>query len=191
MPLQALKSYLSSQPSGPLAEEEEVEALLVCAWDELDGSADGGMERYKLRGRIESLTWNPPTLSFQIERHGGTANGSVYAEMQQWEIDCEKGIANYDKFKSRRRQVAAKSSPLKVEPIAKEIANIIRCGKTDDRLKWLSSSEAKVLISEIIPNNCCQQTLSGRRKRFYAALQLEVAAAGWSKRANSPVFEAR
>lgn len=189
MPFQTMKSYLNSKQPGPLDDEERVETLLVDAWDELDGSADGGMESYKLRGRMESLTWNPPILSFQIERHGGTANGSVYAEMQQWEIECEKGIANYDKFKSHRRQVAAKSSPLKVEPIAKEIGNIIRCGKTDDRLKWLSSSEAKVLISEIIPNNCCQQTLSGRRKRFYAALQREVAAAGWSKRANSPVFE--
>jgi hypothetical protein len=189
MPLQAMKSYLNSKPPGPLDDEERVETLLVDAWDELEGSADGGMESYKLNGRMESLTWNPPTLSFQIERHGGTVNGSVYAEMQQWEIDCDRGIANYDRFKSHRRQVASKIPPLKVDPIAQEIANIIKSGIANDRLKWLSQTEAKVLISEIIPNNCCQQTLSGRRKRFYVALQREVAAAGWSKRVNSPVFE--
>jgi hypothetical protein len=191
MPLQAIKSYLNSKPPGPLDDEERVETLLVSAWNELDGSADGGMESYKLNGRMESLTWNPPTLSFQIERHGATVNGSVYAEMQQWDVDCEKGVANYDKFNSRRRQVAAKNRPLKVAPIAKEIADVIRRGVVDDRVKWLSSSEAKVLISEVIPDGGAQQTVSGRRKRFYTALQHELAETGWTKRANSPVFETK
>src|ERR1700758_537579 len=150
MPLLALKSYLDSLQPGPL-EKEPLEPLLVSAWDELEGSADGGMESYKLKGRMETIAWHPPILSFQIERHGGTVNGSVYAEMQQWEVDCEKGVANYDKFNSRRRQVAAKNRPLKVAPIAKEIADVIRRGVADDRVKWLSSSEAKVLIAEVIP----------------------------------------
>ena len=188
-------SESSSQPYGKngLARrhtnEEQLETLLVCAWDELDNSADGGMESYKLKGRMENVAWNPPILSFQIERHGGTVNGSVFAEMQQWDVDCEKGVANYDKFNSRRRQVAAKDRPLKVAPIAKEIADVIRRGVADDRVKWLSSSEAKVLISEVIPDGGAQQTVSGRRKRFYTALQHELAETSWTKRANSPVFE--
>jgi hypothetical protein len=189
MPLDALKSYLRSQLPGLLAEEDQIEPLLVSAWDELEGSADGGMESYKLKSRMEKIAWNPPILSFQIERHGGTVNGSVYAEMQQWDVDCEKGVANYDKFSSHRRQVAAKSPPLKVAPIAKEIADVIRRGVADDRVKWLSSSEAKVLISEVIPDWAAKQTVSGRRKRFYNALQHELAETSWTKRANSPVFE--
>jgi hypothetical protein len=189
MPLEALRSYLGSQPPGALAEEEQLETLLVSAWDQLEGSADGGMESYKLKGRIEIPAWSPPILSFQIERHGGTVNGSVYAEMQQWEVDCDKGIANYDRFNSRRRQVAPKSRPLKVAPIAKEIADFIRRGVPDGRLKWLSSSEAKVLITEVIPGWGAQQTVSGRRRRFYTALQHELAETGWTKRANSAVFE--
>jgi hypothetical protein len=189
MSLVVLKSYLNSQRPGPLAKDEQLETLLVGAWDKLDGSADGGMESYKLKGRMENVAWNPPILSFQIERHGGTVNGSIYAEMQQWDVDCEKGVANYDKFNSRRRQVAAKDRPLKVAPIAKEIADVIRGGIADDRVKWLSSSEAKVLISEVIPGGGPQQTVSGRRKRFYTALQHELAETGWTKRANSPVFE--
>ena len=187
--LEALKSYLNSQPPGPLAEEEQLETLLVSAWNELDGSADGGMESYKLKGRIESPTWNPPTLHFQIERHGGTVNGSVYAEMQQWEVDCEKSFAIYDKFKSHRRQVALKNSPLKVGPIATEIAGIIRSGMVPARVKWISETEVKVVIAEVIRADCCNQTLRGRRKRFYAALELELAETGWTKRPNSSVFE--
>ena len=133
MPVEALKSYLSSQPPGPLAGKEQLESLLLNAWDHLEGSADGGMQSGKLKNRIEQATWNSPILCFQIERHGATVNGSVYAEMQQWEIDCEKGIANYDRFNSRRRQVADKQRPLKVAPIAKEIANVIRSGSADSR----------------------------------------------------------
>jgi len=189
MPLHALMSYLRRQPPGPLADKDQIEQLLISAWDELPGSADGGMESYKLKGRMENVAWNSPILSFRIERHGGTVNGSVYAEMQQWEVDCEKGFANYDKFNSRRRQVAAKSRPLKVVPIAKEIANVVLRGAEDDRLKWLSSTEVKVLISEVISGAGAQQTVSGRRKRFYAALENELAETGWAKRANSPVFE--
>ena len=71
----------------------------------------------------------------------------------------------------------------------KETDYFITSGIAHDRLKWISPTEAKVLITEIIPAHCCQQTLSGRRKRFYAALQQEVAKAGWTKRQNSPVFE--
>ena len=189
MPFAALTSFLSSRPPGSLANEEQLETLLISAWDELPGSADGGIESYKLKGRMENVAWNPPILSFQIERHGGTVNGSVYAEMQQWDVDCEKGVANYDKFNSRRRQLAAKRRPLNVAPIAKEIADIIRRGVADDRVKWLSLSEAKVLISEVIPSGDAQQTISGRRKRFYTVLQHELAETGWTKRTNSPGFE--
>lgn len=189
MPLASLRSFLNCQPPGPLANEEQLESLLVTAWGELGSSADGGMQSYKLRGRMENVAWNPPILSFRIERHGGTVNGSVYAEMQQWHVDCEKGIANYDRSNSRNRQIAPKSRPLKVAPIAKEIADIIRRGVADERVKWISSSEVKVLISEVVPDGGAQQTISGRRKRFYTALQHELAEAGWTKRANSPVFE--
>lgn len=54
------------------------------------------MEPYKLIGRMESVTWTPPILTFRIERHSGTVNGSVYAEMQCWDVDCEQMSANYN-----------------------------------------------------------------------------------------------
>ncbi len=191
MSLTALKTYLSRQPSGPPANEEQLEELLVSAWDELEGSGDGGMESRKLRGRMERLSWSPPTLSFQIERHGATVNSSVYAEVQLWEVDFEKAIARYDQHRSHRRQVAPKDRPLKVGAMAKEIAGLIKSGLADHRLKWLSPTEAKVLITDVIPGGGPQQTVSGRRKRFYVALQRELADTYWTKRANSPVFEAK
>ena len=73
--------------------------------------------------------------------------------------------------------------------MAKAIANAICRGEKDDRLKWISRTEAKVLITEVISGAGAQQTVSGRRKRFYTALQRELAETGWTKRTNLPVFE--
>ena len=44
-------------------------------WDLFGTSDDSSMEAYKLDGRTEGLSWNPPILSFDIERHGGVAKG--------------------------------------------------------------------------------------------------------------------
>ena len=147
------------------------------------------MEPYKLIGRMESVTWTPPILTFRIERHSGTVNGSVYAEMQCWDVDCEQMSANYNRSNSTQRLVGTKQRPLKVDPMAKAIANAICRGEKDDRLKWISRTEAKVLITEVISGAGAQQTVSGRRKRFYTALQRELAETGWTKRTNLPVFE--
>jgi hypothetical protein len=59
---------------GPISNTGELERLLAACWDELTGD-DGGMEAYKLLNRMEDVAWNPPLLTFVIERHGGTARG--------------------------------------------------------------------------------------------------------------------
>jgi hypothetical protein len=55
----------------------EIEVLLASCWHQLSVSDDGGMEGHKLRRRTEKLAWNQPYLTFRIERHGATVNGSV------------------------------------------------------------------------------------------------------------------
>ena len=42
MPLEALKSYLISQPAGKVKDDDHLESLLVNAWDRLDGSGAAG-----------------------------------------------------------------------------------------------------------------------------------------------------
>lgn len=61
---------------GPISDTTELERLLAAYWDELNGD-DGGMEGYKLLGRMEAVVWKP-ILSFRIERHGGTVIGSSH-----------------------------------------------------------------------------------------------------------------
>jgi hypothetical protein len=177
-----------SQPTGVIKDKAHLEQLLMPAWDDLAGSGDGGMQSYKLKNRVEKPTWNPPVLSFQIERHGATVNSSIYAELQLWEIDCEKATASYDQYSSRRRQLYPKAPALKLWPVAHEIAESIRKGAADKRLKWLSPTAAKLLISEILPDSAAE-TRAGRRKRLYAILLQELAVEGWEKRPGAPIFE--
>ena len=83
-PIYELREVLAVPP--PPA--REIEAHLAPVWDALAGD-DGGMTSRKLHGRMEVVLWNPPRLTFYIERHGATVLGSSRAEVQEWTVDLE------------------------------------------------------------------------------------------------------
>ena len=112
-------------------------------WDQLQGSRGGGMAAHKLRGRTEEMQWKPPTLSFNIERHGAMVNGSSRAEVQQWRIDLDRKIAELAAF--RRRQKLPMDKRLDVRPLAAEIAAFINAGR----------SSASSGTERVVP--CCNQ----------------------------------
>lgn len=174
--LAVLQKYMSTIPPGDIVDTARIEDLLAAAWDQLQGDC-GGMQGYKLRGRMEDVQWSPPILSFVIERHGGTVLGSGYAELQSWAVDVNSGRATLDDRPRKRWVGGPRNSPLKVAPIAAEIAELIKSGKSDPRLKWKSADEVRILIGEVIPADCPNQTLVGRRMRFKKALQ--EALDGW------------
>ena len=63
---------------GPISDPADLEPLLVAAWDELARRLRWSSEAYKLLKRgLEPVTWEPPFLTFTIERHGGLAMGCV------------------------------------------------------------------------------------------------------------------
>jgi hypothetical protein len=69
-----LQTYLSGLPSGPVANRKTLAELLESCWDLFAGSGLEAMADYKLR-RMEDPEWDPPCLSFEIERHGRTCMG--------------------------------------------------------------------------------------------------------------------
>jgi hypothetical protein len=175
--LNDLRLFLNQLPSGAIENISAVERILASCWHELT-QYDGGMEGYKLKGRMETVTWNAPLLRFAIERHGGTVMGSVYAEMQNWTVNTETAEASVER--GRRRQVEAKEKPLKVGPIADELVRMIADHQNDPRLKWNSDSRVKVVIADVIPATN-QQTTAGRRKRFWTALEQKLRPNGWTR----------
>ena len=107
-----LNRHCAALPLGPIADVPTLERLLAAAWNALTGS-EGGMEGYKLLDRMEAVVWNPPLLSFLVERHGGTVQGSTRAELQHWHVDVGRKTASLGKIGWRQLRPAAKRFPMK------------------------------------------------------------------------------
>ena len=73
----------------------QLESLLADCWDEFEGSREEGMASYKLLNRMKEVEWNPPLLTFIIERHGALVMGSTRAEKYEWALNMETKTADY------------------------------------------------------------------------------------------------
>jgi hypothetical protein len=172
-----LDDLKSIQP-GSLTNTAHLEKLVAASWDEFDGSAEEGMAGYKLHERMQDVGWNPPRLSFTIERHGGTVLGSSRAERHEWTLDVNDMTATCAKI--GYRQIRPMAPRLDVRPLAEEIVQLIMEHKVDDRLKWKDDGTVRVQIGKIIPEgSAIKPTVAGRRRRFRQAVDDLLASAGW------------
>jgi hypothetical protein len=173
-----LQSLLDDCRPGLVPDPEPIVAGLANCWDSLTGD-DEGMTAWKL-DRAEDLAWQPPALSFLIERHGGTVMGSVWAEVQRWRVDLDSGTAHCQRDYGKRL-VGIRQPRLNVIPLAEEVVGKVVAREDDPRLHWLDGkSRVCVLVGKIIPErSCCRETLTARRKRLRSALLEKMTAAGW------------
>jgi hypothetical protein len=175
--LARLRAHLATVQPGRIIDTTDLERLLAACWDEFSGDY-GGMEGYKLLGRMEDVTWEPPVLSFAVERHGRTVAGSSRADLQGWTVNIESNTIFYEPL--GHRQVRPMQPRLKVEPLVEEIVRLIVAKQGDDRLQWHEDGSVKVLVGKIIPaDSAVKQTLAGRRKRFREKLVERLEAEGW------------
>ena len=182
-PISELHSFLKELPTGEIQDSDENRKdnlkLLASAWELLKGSSDQNTYSLKI-GRAESFRWNPPILSFVMERHGGYAYGSSRANLHHWEVDVEQGTANI--VKEGYRQLRPTSPRMDTESRAKEVANNILNGLDHPTLEWNSDRDYVVLkISKIIPQGFAQTTVN-RRKRFNKQLEDIMVEHGWIRR---------
>ncbi len=181
MTMKNLKSFLTNVTPGPIGDASKLHTLLIDCWDEVSGSKEGGMKAYKLSGRIEQPTWNPPMLSFKIERHGGTVMGSSRAEMQSWTVDTARRTATVTE--AGYRQLYQQQSPWTKAHAAKaaqEVSELINQQSEDELVTWLKNGGVRVMIGTIVPDDAAAQTVSGRRKRFWKCLD-EILDPDWSR----------
>ena len=156
-----------------------LEQILGDCWHLLTGD-EGGMTGRKLLYRTEDMCWNPPLLTFKIERHGGASLGSTRAEMQSWTVDIKEATATYDR-RSTYRQLVPNSPRLDVVPLAEKAVAMILTNQDADCLKW-SKDRGRVTIrtGKIIPaEETAKETLIGRRRRLAKQLQERLEGAGW------------
>jgi hypothetical protein len=68
-----------------------------------------------------------PVLSFRIERHGAMGVGSTRAELQNWRVDLDRKTAQCERSRSYR-QALPRAEVVRIEPIARELADSIIAG---------------------------------------------------------------
>jgi len=153
--------------------------LLADAWDCLRGARGEAMEARKL-DRLEEPRWRPPELSFVVERHRGLALGSLYADKQRWTVDLDRWTATPEG--AGRRRVKPAAAPLRVTPLADSTAALV--ARQDWSHPWLAynakTRTLRVRVDVVLPSDgVAAWTLSGRRKRYRAALDPQLATLGW------------
>jgi hypothetical protein len=183
MMMDALLNHLATTPPGPITDASTLARLLADAWGELSGD-HGGIIPAKHLQRMEDVTWNPPLLTFVIERHGGTVLGSTRATVQQWTVDVEQGSVAC--VEARHRKLRPMQARLDVASIAEDIVAQIVLGRDDHRLHWGNDGRVRVVVSKVLPEgSAVKQTLAARRKRLRAALKERLVPLGWHQcRAN-------
>jgi hypothetical protein len=175
----ALRDYLNGISPGPIDEAEHLEELLATAWSDLAIERGGGMQPDKIWGRLKEIEWDPPRLSFVIERHGAVVKGgSSRAELQTWSVNVNEGTASYTD--GGWRQVRTPNPPLDTLPLAKEIARLIAERKPDPRLKWTANGQVRVLIGQVVrARSTPKLTVAERGKRFRRQLDELLSKDSW------------
>jgi hypothetical protein len=179
--LRELVSFLTGLPPGDVSDTKALEAILARCWHCLTGGEIGGMAGDTLVGRMEQVSWQPPVLSFVIERHGAPALGSTRAELQYWEVDLEKQIAMLTGTCLRQTRPPQRSiRRAQMESLAEQIASLLEDRMDDDRVKWNADGTVHVLVSRVFPrHSAVKATLEGRRHRFAEILETVLATRGW------------
>jgi hypothetical protein len=185
-----LKTFLKDLPPGPIADEHrsKVIGLLSDCWSELDGSEETKMAAYKL-SRAESLIWEPPLLTFIIERHGATVGGSSRAELQHWEVNVNAGTAS--RGHSKRRQLYRMGPRLNVQPIVQSVIDALRSGESLANGALIRDTDDQLRIKHgiLIPGDGPKETVAGRRRRFRDAMERAMRAIGWELVVTNPVLK--
>jgi hypothetical protein len=184
--LESLRKALGDTPSGLIKDKAVVDhilSVLVECWPQITGSHATRMRAYKLE-RVEDLWWTPPLLSFTIERHGATALGFSRAELQEWTVDLDTGIANH--LSGRRRQIRPMAPRLDVNRIVARVCQIVEQGQgphadvmENESVFWNSNDEVLIKHTLLISGEGFKQTVVGRRCRFRKELTSKMEALGW------------
>jgi hypothetical protein len=183
--VQTLLDELKNTPPGPIEAGacDKIINLLAACWSELKGANDTSMAAWKLH-RAEDLSWNPPVLSFMIERHGATVLGSSRAELHEWTVNLDLETAGC--AEGRYRQLRPTAPRLNVKPIVARVCDAVQQGPAatcelvkDGIVVWNGDNRLSIKHGALIPGGGYEQTVAGRRRRFRNELECRMKDIGW------------
>jgi hypothetical protein len=177
---------LKKIPQGAVEGEpkHKIMGLPAECWHEFQGAGETAMNASKLP-RAERISWNPPILSFTIERHGATVLGSSRAELQPWLVDMDQGTASCKP--GSYRQLTPNAPRLDVKPIVARVCDAVQQGPASPSelaergiLVWKSGDTVQIKQGALISGEGPKQTVAGRRRRFRKELEHQMQNIGWS-----------
>lgn len=175
-----LRDYLSTVPAGKLGGTKElrqqVMVRLCAAWSNIKYSDVQNTSADKL-WRAEKMEWKPPLLSFVLERHGATVNGSTRAALHFWEVNLETSSARI--AKESYRQLEQADERLDCKKLATQIATLIQDGIDCKYLIWSEGKKTVTLKMESVIPTTYERTTIGRRKRFRPIMNQLMTDIGW------------
>src|SRR5690348_5902553 len=130
--LNELREHLRNATPGGLNGDRLLPEILANCWDELHPAESTSADKLY---RLEQRVWQPPILTFVLERHGATCLGSSRAALHKWTVEISSGVALCDSSFSSR-QLGSADERLDVRTPAQEVASAIRALAEDPRLKW-------------------------------------------------------
>jgi len=128
------------------------------------------------------LQWQPPFLTFKLERHGWTVNGSSRASLHTWKVDLENRSAQITK--NGHRTLDKPDDRLDCTKLAMHIAGKIQDGIDCDDFIWSDGKKTVTLRLETIIPTTNERTTSGRRKRFRQIMVELMKKLDWESRPN-------
>jgi hypothetical protein len=121
-----------------------------------------------------------PILTFQLERHGATVNGSSRTELHDWHVDLEQSTATINK--TGRRQLEKMAPRMDTQLKAQEVADNILNGRDHLSLSWENNREYVVIVIDKIIPKAVPQTTQKRRQRFRKELNKILLEQGWTRK---------
>jgi hypothetical protein len=188
MSIREMTELLQNVSAGPVP-SNLVNPLLeqtAQSWSEFEGSDATNMAAWKIR-RDDGATdwqWDPPILSFRIERHGGTVLGSSRAEKQRWRLNLKTQVASHQIV--GHRQLRPNAPKLDVKSLAERVSEALQEGpmsRSDLVTKAIAwkGDEVEVKSRNLIPIDGPKRTVQGRVQRFRGALIERMTSAGWQR----------
>lgn len=175
----ALLNIVNSVNTGLINEADynpKIVEALVNAWPHLSGSEDQNTTSDKLY-RAEKIKVEGDCISFILERHGRTVNGSKRASMHYWQVDTKSMSATI--IKEGYRNLEKNSPRMDTGKMAETIFVLINECKEDPQIEWKEKfTRVKVNIAKVIPDDV-KETTNNRRRRFREALNKKLEEKGW------------
>ena len=130
-PVDKLRDALHDIPHGSLDNDTAARVIgpLAKCWNQISGGQEAAMQAFKVE-RAEEVSWDPPLLSFTIERHGAKVLGSTRGELQSWTVNLDTLSASYTGGKYRQLTPAARK--LDVKPLVARVCEAVQLGPGSD-----------------------------------------------------------